>query len=106
MFACRAGKMQQLLPDQIIESGFFAVSGMDRERRVTLFAPDVFVFHHVDPVSLSSTEAQDPTPDYVVVSHSSSLDQRRRPETFLTAIATAFFWPTSTTSFFPRVTPV
>ena len=26
--------------------------------------------------------------------HSSSFDQRRRPETFLTAIATAFFWPT------------
>jgi len=35
-----------------------------------------------------------------------SFDQRRRPDTFFTAIATAFFWPTSTTSFFPRVTPV
>ena len=39
-------------------------------------------------------------------SHSSSFDQRRRPETFFTAIATAFFWPTRTTSFLPRVTPV
>src|SRR5262249_10875800 len=39
-------------------------------------------------------------------SHSCSLDQRRRPETLRTAIATAFFWPTSTTSCLPRVTPV
>src|SRR6266568_8091353 len=39
-------------------------------------------------------------------SHSCSFDQRRRPETLRTAMATAFFWPTSTTSFFPRVTPV
>ncbi len=39
-------------------------------------------------------------------SHSSRFDQRRRPDTFFTAIATAFFWPTSTTSFLPRVTPV
>jgi hypothetical protein len=30
-------------------------------------------------------------------SHSRSFDQRRRPETFLTAMALAFFWPTSTT---------
>jgi len=28
-------------------------------------------------------------------------DQRRRPDTFLTAIATAFFWPTRTTSRLP-----
>jgi len=41
-----------------------------------------------------------------VPSHSLSFDQRRLPETFLTAIATAFFWPTSTTKRFPRVTPV
>src|SRR5438132_13528505 len=39
-------------------------------------------------------------------SHSFSFDHRRRPETLRTAIATAFFWPTSTTSRFPRVTPV
>src|SRR5271166_2698061 len=39
-------------------------------------------------------------------SHSSSFDQRRRPETLRTAIAMAFFWPTRTTSFLPRVTPV
>ena len=31
---------------------------------------------------------------------------RRRPETFHTAIATAFFLPTSTTSRLPRVTPM
>ena len=39
-------------------------------------------------------------------SHSSSFDQRRRPDTLRTAIATAFCWPTSTTSRLPRVTPV
>src|ERR1700680_4768201 len=42
----------------------------------------------------------------VAASHSFSFDHRRRPETLRTAIATAFFWPTSTTSRFPRVTPV
>src|ERR1700738_1812080 len=39
-------------------------------------------------------------------SHSWSFDHRRRPEMLRTAIATAFFWPTSPTSFLPRVTPV
>jgi hypothetical protein len=39
-------------------------------------------------------------------SHSSSFDQRRRPETFRTAIAIALFWPTRTTRRLPRVTPV
>ena len=38
--------------------------------------------------------------------HSSSFDQRRRPDTLRTAIAMAFFWPTRTTSRLPRVTPV
>ena len=40
------------------------------------------------------------------VSHSFNFDQRRRPDTLRTAIATAFFCPTNTTSRFPRVTPV
>jgi hypothetical protein len=40
------------------------------------------------------------------LSHSFNFDQRRLPDTFLTAIATAFFCPTSTTSRLPRVTPV
>ena len=39
-------------------------------------------------------------------SHSSSFDQRRLPDTLRTAIATAFFWPTRTTSRVPRVMPV
>ena len=39
-------------------------------------------------------------------SHSLNFDQRRRPETLRTAMATAFFLPTSTTSSLPRVTPV
>ena len=39
-------------------------------------------------------------------SHSRNFDQRRRPETLRTAMATAFFCPTSTTSRLPRVTPV
>ena len=30
----------------------------------------------------------------------------RRPEALRTAMATAFFWPTSTTRRFPRVIPV
>jgi len=34
------------------------------------------------------------------------VDHRRRPDTLRTAMATAFFCPTSTTSFLPRVTPV
>jgi hypothetical protein len=33
-------------------------------------------------------------------SHSCNFDHRRRPETFRTAMATAFFCPTNTTSFF------
>ena len=39
-------------------------------------------------------------------SHSSSFDQRLRPDTLRTAIAMAFFWPTRTTSRLPRVMPV
>ena len=39
-------------------------------------------------------------------SHSFNFDHRRRPEALRTAMATAFFWPTSTTSRLPRVTPV
>ena len=39
-------------------------------------------------------------------SHSRSFDQRFRPETLRTAIATAFLLPTSTTSRLPRVMPV
>ena len=42
----------------------------------------------------------------VGTSHSLNFDHLFRPETFLTAIATAFFCPTSTTSRFPRVRPV
>jgi hypothetical protein len=45
-------------------------------------------------------------PSQTGLSHSRSFDQRRRPETFLTAIAMAFFWPSRITSRLPRVTPV
>jgi len=38
--------------------------------------------------------------------HSASFDQRRRPETLRTAMPTAFFWPTNTTSLLPLVRPV
>ena len=44
--------------------------------------------------------------EHQCASHSSSFDQRLRSEAFLTAIATALGWPTSTTNFLPRVTPV
>src|SRR6516165_4419200 len=39
-------------------------------------------------------------------SHSTNFDHRRRPEALRTAMATAFFCPTSTTSRLPLVTPV
>ena len=39
-------------------------------------------------------------------SQACSFDHRRRPETLRTAMATAFFCPTRTTSRLPRVTPV
>jgi hypothetical protein len=39
------------------------------------------------------------------LNHSRSFDHRRRPETFLTAIATAFFCPSRTTTRLPRGTP-
>jgi hypothetical protein len=51
-------------------------------------------------------QAIDHRPLDVGASHSASFDQRRRPETLRTAIATAFFWPTSTTSLLPLVMPV
>ena len=44
--------------------------------------------------------------DQLFPSRSCSFDHRRRPDTFRTAIATALFCPTITTSFLPRVTPV
>ena len=43
---------------------------------------------------------------FVPASHSPSFVQRRQPETFFTAMATAFACPTITTSFLPRVMPV
>jgi hypothetical protein len=43
-----------------------------------------------------------PGAEAVPASHSRSFVQRRRPETFFTAMATALAWPT-TTSFLPRV---
>jgi NADH:flavin oxidoreductase / NADH oxidase family len=42
-------------------------------------------------------------PSQTGLSHSRSFDQRRRPETFLTAIAMAFFWPSRMTSRLPLV---
>jgi hypothetical protein len=43
---------------------------------------------------------------FLVRSHSVSFDHRRRPEALRTAMATAFFCPTSTTRRLPLVTPV
>ena len=39
-------------------------------------------------------------------SHSDNFDHLRRPETLRTAMATAFFCPTNTTSLLPLVRPV
>ena len=47
-----------------------------------------------------------PRPSLARASHSSSFDQRQRPEALRTAMATAFFWPTSTTSRLPRVVEI
>ena len=44
--------------------------------------------------------------DVFGTNHSLSFDRRRRHKTLRTAMATAFFCPTSTTSRLPRVTPV
>jgi len=41
----------------------------------------------------------------LALSHSASFDHRRLPEALRTAMATAFFWPTTTTSRSPLVTP-
>src|SRR5215831_3417034 len=43
---------------------------------------------------------------WTACSHSPSFDHRRLPDMLRTAIATAFFCPTNTTSRLPRVTPV
>ena len=40
----------------------------------------------------------DSVPAFAPASHSSSFDQRRRPDALRAGMATAFFWPTSTTS--------
>src|SRR5262249_441941 len=42
----------------------------------------------------------------LIMSHPPSFDQRRRPDALRTAMAIAFFCPTSTTNRLPRVTPV
>jgi hypothetical protein len=45
---------------------------------------------------------QTPTP-LLGFNHSEGFDHRRRPDTFRTAMAIAFLWPTTTTSFLPLV---
>jgi hypothetical protein len=69
----------------------------DQQRRMTMSQPPSLRHHDCDRLLLVLGEPR---------SHSCSFDHRCRPEMLRTAIATAFFWPTSTTSFLPRVTPV
>ena len=86
-------------------------------RRLAALARKVFVFRVVvtncsdaqnslktirplDSISKSDHDA------ISIANHSSSFDQRRLPETFFTAMATALRCPTSTTSRLPRVIPV
>jgi hypothetical protein len=45
-------------------------------------------------------------PSPASTSRSRSFDQRRRPQALRTAMPIAFFCPTSTTSYLPRVMPV
>jgi len=55
------------------------------------------IFHLAPQRELAAVQARN---------HSCSFDHRRRPAALRTTMATAFFCPTSTTSFLPRVTPV
>lgn len=83
-------------------------SYVDLEERIPPRHP-LHTIRHVVTEALVSLDAEFESGHIIKAepcSHSSSFDHRRRPETFLTAIATAFFCPTRTTSFLPRVTPV
>jgi ketol-acid reductoisomerase len=97
----------ETLSDLATETGATAVSVPEAVRGVDL----IVVTIPQKNIKSSATMAQLATPicpdkDGLGRSHSCSFNHRRRPETFRTAMATAFFWPTNTTSFLPRVTPV
>ncbi len=76
------------------------VSRSPLRQRAEYLVHDVVYGHGAHPATAAST------PPVAPASHSSSFDQRRRPEALRTAMATAFFCPTSTTRRLPRVTPV
>lgn len=93
------GKILQFLADNIVERCFESEASLDRLDCFALLNPNLMRF----PFSHCSFHIAQ---QFLDLSHSPSFDQRRRPETFRTAIAIAFFWPTSTTNRLPLVTPV
>ena len=97
----------ETLSDLAAETGATAVSVPEAVRGVDL----IVVTIPQKNIKSSATMAQLATPicrdkEGSGRSHSCSFDHRRRPETFRTAMATAFFCPTNTTRRLPRVTPV
>jgi len=90
MLGRRFGKVQQLLADEIIECRLQSVTVLNGASGLALLNPDF-----VQLAGLSHSEASKirrfPLAVGFCISQSRSFDHRRRPETFRTAIATAFF---------------
>jgi hypothetical protein len=98
---CRgAGKIQQFLADDVVERSREPETCFDRLCSLTLLDPNVMRFALGRRLFHPSASAG------FRASHSANLDHRRRPEALRTAMATAFFCPTKTTSRLPLVTPV
>jgi hypothetical protein len=95
------GKVQQFLANDVVEGSLKSEARIDRFYRFALLEPNLSVLcstiYSLRPYRLH---------DIYAASRSLSFDHRRRPETLRTAMATAFFCPTKTTSRLPRVTPV
>ena len=82
-------KIHQLLTDKVVESGLEPETCLDCLSCLTLLDPNLMRFAciHSPPPSFISVAG------FFVASHSLNFDHRRRPETFRTAMATAFFCP-------------
>src|SRR5262249_8488744 len=91
------GKIQQFLTDNLVERCFEPELCSDRLCSLTLLNPNVMRF------ALSHRSRHPPIQAGFRASHSLNFDHRRRPEALRTAMATAFFWPTKTTSRLPLV---
>ena len=74
---------------------------LGRAARLALLDPNVMRF-----ACIHSCPSTFLAPIFFYANHSLNFDHRRRPEALRTAMATAFFCPTKTTSHLPLVTPV